>query len=70
MNVVFIMTDTQSSYMVGAYGDPSVDTPNIDRLAEQGDPESNARYRKLYSIYRDMYPLLKEQFQRLADALK
>ncbi len=36
MNFVFIMTDTQSKSMVGAYGDPSVDTPNLDRLAETG----------------------------------
>ena len=35
-NVVFIMTDTQAWFMVGAYGDPSVDTPNLDRLASQG----------------------------------
>lgn len=34
------------------------------------DPENHARYRKLYAIYRDLYPLLKEQFVRLADALQ
>ena len=31
-----IMTDTQTKSMVGAYGDPSVDTPNLDRLAATG----------------------------------
>ena len=36
MNFVFIMTDTQNLSMVGAYGDPSVDTPNLDRLAASG----------------------------------
>ncbi|MGC9347070.1 MAG: sulfatase-like hydrolase/transferase, partial [Anaerolineae bacterium] len=36
MNFVFIMTDTQNKSMVGAYGDPSVDTPNLDRLAATG----------------------------------
>ncbi|MCZ6634901.1 MAG: sulfatase-like hydrolase/transferase [bacterium] len=36
MNIVFIMTDTQNKSMVGAYGQPSVDTPNLDRLAETG----------------------------------
>ncbi len=36
MNIVFIMTDTQNTSMVGAYGQPSVDTPNLDRLAETG----------------------------------
>ncbi len=36
MNFVFIMTDTQNKSMVGAYGNPRVDTPNLDRLAEEG----------------------------------
>jgi uncharacterized sulfatase len=36
MNFVFMMTDTQNKSMVGAYGDPSVDTPNLDRLAATG----------------------------------
>jgi uncharacterized sulfatase len=36
MNFVFIMTDTQNKSMVGAYGDPVVDTPNLDRLAATG----------------------------------
>jgi xylulokinase len=34
------------------------------------NPEHHARYRKLYAVYRDIYPLLKEQFVRLADALQ
>ncbi len=36
MNIVFVMTDTQNRDMVGAYGHPEVDTPNLDRLAETG----------------------------------
>ena len=36
MNFVFIMTDTQNKSMVGAYGNPRVNTPNLDRLASQG----------------------------------
>ena len=36
MNVVFIMTDTQARFMVGAYGNPVADTPNLDRLASDG----------------------------------
>lgn len=36
MNVVFIMTDTQNQSLVGAYGNPAVDTPNLDRLAATG----------------------------------
>lgn len=36
MNFVIIMTDTQNKSMVGAYGDPWVDTPNLDRLAVEG----------------------------------
>ncbi|MGH8547648.1 MAG: sulfatase-like hydrolase/transferase [Methylococcales bacterium] len=36
MNFVLIMTDTQNKSMVGAYGIPAVDTPNLDRLAATG----------------------------------
>ncbi len=36
MNFVFLMTDTQNQSMVGAYGNPRVDTPNLDRLASEG----------------------------------
>ncbi len=36
MNFVFIMTDTQTKDMVGAYGLPQADTPNLDRLAAEG----------------------------------
>ena len=36
MNIVFIMTDTQNKSMVGAYGNPAVDTPNLDRLSDDG----------------------------------
>jgi uncharacterized sulfatase len=36
MNYCLIMTDTQNKSMVGAYGNPAVDTPNLDRLAESG----------------------------------
>ena len=35
-NFVFIMTDTQTKSMIGAYGDPKMDTPNLDRLANTG----------------------------------
>ncbi len=33
---VLIMTDTQGANVVGAYGHPELETPNIDRLAENG----------------------------------
>ena len=36
MNIVFIMTDTTAKHMVGCYGDPTVDTPNLDRFAATG----------------------------------
>ncbi|MFW6060093.1 MAG: sulfatase-like hydrolase/transferase [Phycisphaeraceae bacterium] len=36
MNFVFIITDTQCKHMVGAYGQPVYDTPNLDRLAAEG----------------------------------
>jgi len=35
-NFVFIMTDTQATNVVGAYGHPELDTPNIDALASTG----------------------------------
>lgn len=35
-NFLFIMTDTQSQDMVGAYGERRVETPNLDRLAKSG----------------------------------
>ncbi len=35
MNIVFIMTDTQNRDMVGAYGNPAVGTPNLDKLAAE-----------------------------------
>jgi len=35
-NVVFIMTDSQPWFGVGAYGYPQVDTPNLDKLAADG----------------------------------
>jgi uncharacterized sulfatase len=36
MNVVYLMTDTQNKEMVGCYGWPGADTPNLDRLAGEG----------------------------------
>jgi arylsulfatase A-like enzyme len=36
MNFIIIMTDTQNKSMVGAYGNPFVDTPNLDKLALSG----------------------------------
>jgi len=33
------------------------------------NPENTARYRKLYEIYRDLYPALKEYYVNLAEAL-
>jgi len=35
-NIVLIMTDTQTKDMVGCYGHPEFDTPNLDRLAAGG----------------------------------
>jgi uncharacterized sulfatase len=35
-NFVFIMTDTQATNVIGAYGRPELRTPHIDRLAETG----------------------------------
>ena len=35
-NVLFIITDQQPLSCVGAYGNKTIKTPNIDRLATQG----------------------------------
>ncbi len=35
-NVLLIMTDNQSASLLGAYGNPVIETPNIDRLANEG----------------------------------
>ena len=41
-NVLFILTDNQPASILGAYGNPDVRTPHIDRLAAQGMRFSNA----------------------------
>ena len=35
-NILFILTDNQAATLLGAYGNPDIRTPNIDRLAEEG----------------------------------
>ena len=35
-NIVFLMSDDQSTYTMGCYGNPDVQTPNLDRLAADG----------------------------------
>ena len=35
-NVLFILTDNQAASLLGAYGNPDVRTPHVDRLAEEG----------------------------------
>ena len=61
-NFVIIMTDSQRKDMVGAYGNPLMDTPNLDRLARQG-----IRFERAYTaspvctpargaIFSGMYP--------------
>lgn len=41
-NVIFIITDNQSSWTLGCYGNPDIKTPNIDRLAAEGVRFENA----------------------------
>lgn len=41
-NLVTIVTDDQGRWAVGAYGNPEVRTPNIDRLAAEGVRFTNA----------------------------
>ncbi len=35
-NLLYIHSDQHSPAVTGCYGDPLVQTPNLDRLAEQG----------------------------------
>jgi len=35
-NVVFILTDNHGAWTLGCYGNPDIQTPNIDRLANEG----------------------------------
>lgn len=35
-NIVFLMADDQTTYSLGCYGTPGVETPNIDQLARDG----------------------------------
>ena len=44
MNFVFIMTDTQGCGLVGAYGNPGVQTPNLDCLAGE-----SVRFERAYT---------------------
>lgn len=43
--IVLIMTDTQSTGMVGCYGNPDMKTPSIDRLAAEG-----VRFDRAYTV--------------------
>lgn len=42
--VIFIMTDTQRTDMLGCYGHPDMKTPSLDRLAQEG-----IRFEKAYT---------------------
>ena len=55
---------------VGIYKDYDVVKDWVE-LGEHSvpNPENTARYRKLYDIYRDLYPALKEYYVKLAEAL-
>ena len=35
-NLVFLLTDDQAQWAVGAYGNDDIHTPNMDKLAEEG----------------------------------
>src|SRR4051794_6322393 len=35
-NIVLILTDNQGAWTLGCYGNPDIQTPNIDRLAREG----------------------------------
>ena len=35
-NIIFLMSDDQSTYTMGCYGNCDVQTPNLDRLSAEG----------------------------------
>ncbi len=41
-NILFILTDDQAAWALGASGDPNASTPNLDRLAKKGAFFQNA----------------------------
>jgi arylsulfatase A-like enzyme len=41
-NIIFILTDDQAPWALGASGDPNASTPNMDRLAREGAYFKNA----------------------------
>lgn len=49
-NIIFLLSDDQSTLSVGCYGNKEVQTPNIDRLGADGiifDPRSQTAGKKL-----------------------
>jgi len=45
-NILFIVADNQPASILGAYGNPDVRTPNIDRLANEG-----LRFTRAYAVH-------------------
>src|SRR5688572_13462735 len=41
-NIIAILTDDQARWTIGAYGNPEVQTPHLDRLAASGARFTNA----------------------------
>ena len=41
-NIIFILADDMGVWATGAYGNPEIHTPNIDRLAREGLKFTNA----------------------------
>ena len=41
-NLIFILSDQHNRNITGVYGDPIIQTPNLDRLSERGTTFSNA----------------------------
>ena len=35
-NIIYLMSDDQSSYTMGCYGNSDVETPNLDRISDDG----------------------------------
>jgi len=50
-NLVFILTDNQAPWTLGCYGNPEIQTPNLDALAGRGVRFDRAYAARSHSAY-------------------